>query len=158
MASESGLVNVAIAILYQDNKFLMQLRDDIPGILYAGHWGFFGGHLEPGEPPELGILRELREEISYHPNTIHKFRFYPPNRNVVRHVFHAPLTVTLDKLDLQEGQDLGLVSVEEIQQGYAYSHHLQQARPLGAPHQQILLDFINDFTPNLGKSPDNMVH
>ena len=42
-------IHVAIAILYQDNKFLMQLRDNIPTIAYPGYWGLFGGHLEAGE-------------------------------------------------------------------------------------------------------------
>ncbi|MEB3314276.1 MAG: NUDIX domain-containing protein, partial [Cyanobacteriota bacterium] len=39
---------VAVAILYQSNQVLLQLRDDHPGIIYPGQWGFFGGHLEPG--------------------------------------------------------------------------------------------------------------
>lgn len=34
-------VQVAIAILYRPGQFLLQLRDDIPGILYPAHWGFF---------------------------------------------------------------------------------------------------------------------
>jgi hypothetical protein len=33
-------VEVAIAILYSSDRFLMQLRDNIPGIFYPGHWAF----------------------------------------------------------------------------------------------------------------------
>lgn len=36
----SEMPKVALAILHQDGKFLMQLRDDNPDILYPGHWGF----------------------------------------------------------------------------------------------------------------------
>lgn len=69
-------IHVAIAILYQQNKFLLQLRDDIPGIIYPGHWGLFGGHLEPGETPDIAVKRELLEEISYIPPTLSKFDCY----------------------------------------------------------------------------------
>lgn len=57
--------HVAIAILYRDNKFLMQLRDNIPTIVYPGYWAFFGGHIEPGETPEVAVRREVLEEINY---------------------------------------------------------------------------------------------
>ncbi|HEY9639014.1 MAG TPA: NUDIX domain-containing protein, partial [Coleofasciculaceae cyanobacterium] len=49
---------VAIAILYQNNRFLMQLRDENPEIAYPGCWAFFGGHIEPEEPPDIAIRRE----------------------------------------------------------------------------------------------------
>ena len=34
---------VAAIITVEDGRYLMQLRDDIPGIFYPGHWGCFGG-------------------------------------------------------------------------------------------------------------------
>ncbi len=51
---------VAMAILYREGKFLMQLRDDIPGILYPGLWGLFGGHLELDETPEVGLIQRSK--------------------------------------------------------------------------------------------------
>lgn len=133
---------VAIAILYREGKFLMQLRDDIPGIAYPGHWAFFGGHIEPDEAPEDALKRELLEEIGYVPDSPAFFTYYSDN-NVLRHVFHAPLTVELNQLILGEGWDMGLLTPEEIKAGERYSQIAGQVRPLGRPHQRILLDFID---------------
>ena len=134
-------IQVAIAILYREDKFLMQLRDEIPGILYPGHWGLFGGHLESGETAEAGLIRELEEEINYTINRPIKFGCYSDER-VIRHVYHAPLTVPIDALVLNEGWDLNLVSLEDICSGSCYSVKARQSKPLGVIHQRILLDFI----------------
>lgn len=134
-------IKAAIAILYQNNHFLMQLRDDIPGILYPGCWGFFGGHIEPGESPEEGVKRELLEEIGYAPPRLDLFRRHTDER-VLRFVYHGPLTAPIEDLTLNEGWDLGLCSPEDIKRGYRYSAKAGQERPLGKPHQEILLDFL----------------
>jgi len=56
--------NAAAALLVlDDGRYLMQLRDQKPDILYPGHWGLFGGALEPGEHPDAALRRELREEL-----------------------------------------------------------------------------------------------
>ena len=38
---------VALAMLQREGQWLLQLRDDIDSIIYPGHWGLFGGHLDP---------------------------------------------------------------------------------------------------------------
>ncbi|QLE41088.1 NUDIX domain-containing protein [Nostoc sp. C052] len=134
-------VHVAIAILYQKNKFLMQLRDNIPGILYPGYWALFGGHIEPGETPDVAVKREILEEIGYDLPPFVEFGCYP-NERVVRHVFHAPLLVELNQLVLNEGWDMALFTPEDIRQGNCYSQNAGKIRPLGAMHQKIMLDFI----------------
>lgn len=136
-------IEVAIAILYSSDRFLMQLRDDIPGIFYPGHWGFFGGHLDPGETPEEAMKRELIEEINYSPSSLGEFKCYR-FPEVIRHVFHAPLTVGLDQLVLKEGWDLGLLTPEQIRSGSCYSQKAGKVCPLGSPHQKILLDFLEE--------------
>ena len=132
---------VAIAILHQNGKFLLQLRDDIPGIFYPGHWGLFGGHLEPGESPDAAIQRELLEEIGYAPTVLSQFALYE-DTHVVRHVYQGELGVDLNQLVLNEGWDMALATVEEISRGDRYSLQAKQSKPLGKPHQRILLDFI----------------
>lgn len=140
-STQTNLISVAIAIIYQDGKYLMQLRDNIPTIVFPGVWGFFGGHIEPEEKPEPALRRELIEEIGYKAAALTKFRTVRA-RNYIRHIYSCPLTVPVSKLNLQEGWDLKLLTTTEIQQGFAYSQRAIANMPLGDIHRQILLDFI----------------
>jgi 8-oxo-dGTP diphosphatase len=139
--SDKFPIEVAIAILPYEGKFLMQLRDNIPTILYPGLWGLFGGHIEAGETPEIAVEREVLEEIGYQLKDPKKFGCYSDDR-VIRHIFYAPLTVGLDKLVLTEGWDFGLITPAQIEAGVAYSAIAGEERPLGTVHQQIMLDFM----------------
>ncbi|MDX2239493.1 MAG: NUDIX domain-containing protein [Leptolyngbyaceae cyanobacterium bins.302] len=132
---------VALAILHQDGKFLMQLRDDNPNIFYPGHWAFFGGHLELGETAEVGLRRELIEEIGYCPAMLTPYDRYD-DTHIIRYIFHGELDLALSQLILGEGMDLDLLTLEDIQRGDRYSQKINQTRPIGKPHQKILLDFI----------------
>ncbi len=134
-------VEVALAILTYEDKFLMQLRDNIPTILYPGVWGLFGGHMEAGETPEIAVEREVLEEIGYQITNPQKFGCYNDDR-AIRHIFYAPLTVEVDKLVLTEGWDLGLITVAQIKAGSAYSAIAGEERPFGEIHQQLMLDFV----------------
>lgn len=134
---------VAIAILQQGDQFLLQLRDNNPAIVYPGQWAFFGGHLEPNETPEQALWRELMEEIGYRPPQVRLFKSYASSDAIaVRHVFHAPLTVSIEALTLTEGWDLGLLTPLQIQQGECYSVQARRVCPIGQPHRQILLEFL----------------
>lgn len=135
------MIFVALAILEQDGRFLMQLRDDIPTILYPGVWGLFGGHLEAGESPEIGLKRELKEEINYEAPSLRYFRSYNDD-NLSRYLYHVPLTLPLEKLVQTEGQDLALLPPAAIRQGKYHSQKINQTRSLGKIHRQILLDFL----------------
>ena len=142
-------ISVAIAILTQGDQVLMQLRDDIPGIIYPGCWGFFGGHLEPDETPESAVVREILEEITYAvpQKQMSKFGVYSDQRKdeaakmVHRHVFLVPLTVPLGALDLREGWDMALLDRRAAMEGGAYSKKSQKWQPMPAIHQRILLNF-----------------
>lgn len=136
-----ALTEVSLAILYQDGKCLMQLRDNKPGIVHPGIWGLFGGHLEAGENPREALKRELVEEIGYQVTSLSEFATYG-DENVIRYVFSSPLTVELHQLTLNEGWDMGLVTPEEIRAGKCYSENAGMVRSLGLIHQKILLDFI----------------
>ena len=57
---------VGIAILIDSHgRFLLQQRDDIPGIVHPGKIGLFGGHREGEETYLQCVAREIHEEIGY---------------------------------------------------------------------------------------------
>jgi 8-oxo-dGTP pyrophosphatase MutT (NUDIX family) len=119
----------------------MQLRDDIPGILFPGCWAFFGGHLDPGEDADTAIYRELEEEISYQAPHLELFSRVEEG-NVIRNVYHGPLVVSVSDLQLNEGWDMALWSVEDIHQGERYSEKAGAMKPMEAPHRNILRSFL----------------
>jgi 8-oxo-dGTP diphosphatase len=132
---------VAICILYTPTHFLMQLRDNDPRILYPGYWALFGGHIEAGETPAVAVVREVAEEIDYAlPATVRKVGIYP-DALAIRHVFASPLEVELTALTLNEGWDMGLLTLDEIISGTKYSAVAQEQRPIGPIHQRILQEF-----------------
>jgi hypothetical protein len=47
-ALETADASAAI-IIVGNGGYLLQLRDDIPGIFYPGHWSCFGGAIHPGK-------------------------------------------------------------------------------------------------------------
>ena len=51
-----------LCFLYRDDEILMLLRNKPPN---AGLWNGVGGHLENGESPHSGCLREVQEETGY---------------------------------------------------------------------------------------------
>ena len=136
-------VEVALAVLKVDDLYLLQLRDDIPNIAYPGHWGLFGGHLDTGETPTEAVKRELLEEISYQPSPIVFLASFPTPK-LRRHVFEASIAVDLSQLELHEGWDMGLWTLEQIRAGLRYSSQADEVRPLAPPHQMILLEFLRD--------------
>ena len=64
---------VAAIVVVDRERYLMQLRDDIPGIWYPGHWGLFGGAVDAGEDEIAALRRELREELELELQTAELF-------------------------------------------------------------------------------------
>ena len=130
---------VALAMLQRDERWLLQLRDDLETIIHPGHWGLFGGHVEPGETAEEAVQRELEEEISWCPPAPLRPWFSDASGTRVVHVFRGALTVPTTELQLREGQDLRLVTLEELRSGSIWSDHCGEARPT-APGLRIVID------------------
>ena len=120
---------VAIAFDHRDGRWLLQLRDDIEGILYPGQWALFGGHLDPGETPEVALRRELEEEINWAGSDLAPW-FELRDEQRIRHFFRGPLAVPFGSLTLLEGQDMVLAELDELLTGSIWSPKCQEKRPL----------------------------
>jgi 8-oxo-dGTP diphosphatase len=72
----------AVAILLDTSgHLLLQLRDNIPNILYPGKIGLFGGHREENENFLECIVREVHEELSYYiPQNVSSVRLIRTNQ------------------------------------------------------------------------------
>ena len=120
---------VAIAMIECDGRWLLQLRDDIEGILYPGQWALFGGHLDLGETPEVALRRELEEEINWAGSDLAPW-FELRDEQRIRHFFRGPLAVPFGSLTLLEGQDMVLAELDELLTGSIWSPKCQEKRSL----------------------------
>jgi 8-oxo-dGTP pyrophosphatase MutT (NUDIX family) len=134
------MLEVALAIVEQEGKWLLQLRDDLDWIVAPGCWGLFGGHLEPGETPEEALRRELLEEIRWEAGPLsYWFADQTPQR--LAHFFLASLGEPLERLRLQEGQDFLLADLDDLRHGMVWSPVVQEFRPLAASLQLAVKRF-----------------
>ena len=60
-AAKPYLLAVAAVLVDPDGRVLIACRPE--GKSYAGYWEFPGGKIEPGETPEMALVRELEEEL-----------------------------------------------------------------------------------------------
>jgi 8-oxo-dGTP pyrophosphatase MutT (NUDIX family) len=111
----------AAIIVLDDDRYLMQLRDDKPGIFFPDHWGLFGGASEPGEDLAAALRRELLEELGYQigPATYFtRMEFYFESlgaRRAVRDYYEVRmLSSAVPNLKLGEGRALQPLSAAEI--------------------------------------------
>lgn len=115
----SGNIGQVVVVLPNvGRRVLMQLRDDIPEIPFPNMWGFFGGTIESGESPYEAGKREIHEEIGLQEdNLLYLGANFVPEVGHTSHAFFCPLLVPLSNLKLDEGQDMALLSLEEILSG-----------------------------------------
>ncbi len=103
----------AVLVAEADGRYLLQLRDDKPGLYLSGHWGLFGGGIEPGETPEAAMHRELLEELGFaarrlEPVAVSVHAIWP-DRPVVRLHFFA--------VTFSAAEHAGMVQCEGAGQG-----------------------------------------
>ena len=120
-ASSTKVREIAAAIVVDTSgRLLLQLRDDVPDILYPGKIGLFGGHREGNETFLDCVVREIHEELSYY---LPPERFEPVARRVgldsevpggtVHAEFFIAREVPVDKLKVTEGR-LRIVDVNKL--------------------------------------------
>ena len=117
----TGSDAVAALIVSEDGRYLLQLRDDKPGIWYPGHWSCFGGAVNDGERPLDALRRELEEELEFAGAECNEFtRFYFDlqrinGRKLYRIYYEVPVrSAALFRFVLHEGRDMRLFSPAEI--------------------------------------------
>ncbi|MDH4093291.1 MAG: Nudix family hydrolase [Betaproteobacteria bacterium] len=84
-------LEVAAAVIQRaDGAFLLARRP--AGKVYAGYWEFPGGKIEPGEPAERAVARELREELGIEPESAYPWltrEYVYPHAAVRLHFFRV---------------------------------------------------------------------
>ena len=100
---------VAAAIIIGTcGRVLLQQRDDVPGILYPGMIGLFGGHREGDETFIECVQREVEEEIG-HRVPLDDFaematmRVAYPDGSTVQGAYYIVRGVPTEKLAVTEG-------------------------------------------------------
>jgi len=109
---------VKVAILVED-KLLLHLRDNKPGLFNADMWDFPGGGREGDETPEECAIREVEEEfcIKINQTSFIWKKVYPaqkdPNQNAYFMVAMVPKEA-MQNIDLREGQKWKLFSLDDF--------------------------------------------
>jgi 8-oxo-dGTP pyrophosphatase MutT (NUDIX family) len=111
----------AAIIVVDDGRYLMQLRDDIPGIFYPGFWGCFGGAISAGEEPIDALRRELFEELEFETKDCRKFFGLDFDFSIIsgkkhhRHYYEVSATEKeVEHFRLHEGADMKLFGLDEV--------------------------------------------
>jgi 8-oxo-dGTP pyrophosphatase MutT (NUDIX family) len=111
----------AAIIVLDDGRYLMQLRDDKPGIFYPDHWGLFGGAIDEGEDGEQALRRELREELDHEADAVSyftrmDFAFESLGAKPSVRLFYVVEMMASDmgRLKLGEGRQMSALSPDEI--------------------------------------------
>lgn len=103
-----NLIRIALVILEDERgRIYMQLRSRVEGIANPGKWGLFGGHVESGEAPDRGALREVEEELSVHlrPEKLRPITEWSREKGSKRYfLYHYPVSDELDGAELTEGE------------------------------------------------------
>ena len=112
-----------------DGKILLQLRDDLPDLLYPNSWATFGGGVEEGETPDEALRRELLEEIELELlMKLWKVEYIPIERhgqkfNYERFNYIGRIDRAVSEIRLNEGQALGyfgLGDLDKLQIGFNF--------------------------------------
>jgi 8-oxo-dGTP diphosphatase len=114
IASEQSLPQlvVGVVLLRDDGAALLQHRDDIETISDPGLWVFPGGHVEEGEAPEQGAVREFEEETCYHCARLRLLtRFLVPEGELL---FFWDTYNRRQPVECREGQALQFVPREDV--------------------------------------------
>lgn len=111
---------IASALIVYNHKLLLHLRDNKhPDSNLRDKWGLIGGCVDNNEHPRTAVLREIKEESSLEPSTIHyvgKLIINKPGDKIEVYLFCTLLTKDeVKKLNLgNEGKAVKFFSPNKI--------------------------------------------
>lgn len=134
------------ALIVNNKKLLLILRDNIPTITDPNKWSLAGGEIEEGETDRQALIRELQEELNMQPKQViylgkmtvgvdHSFYFVPLNDEEVSQL----------KLG-NEGQEFKFFSVDEIS-NLDLAQNIAKYFPLVKDHLKEIIE--EDKKPDL---------
>ena len=104
---------VGVVLLRDDGAALLQHRDDISTISDPGLWVFPGGHLESGETPEEGAVREVEEETCYRCHNLRLLTRFPVEEGEL--LFFWENYDARQRVACREGQGLEFVDRQKVE-------------------------------------------
>lgn len=114
---------LAAILTNNEREVLLQLRDDKPGLAFAGHWTLPGGRVEPGEDATEAIECEIFEELGIRPALSHWKVYERPHLLdahtqvlVVQHVYLGRIDECLEDFATNEGQAVRYYSCANLGQ------------------------------------------
>jgi len=123
------------------NKVMMHLRDIDREIPFPGHWGFLSGSIDEGENPMDAAFRELAEETGLKPPILCLIGIGRAVDNVLSYTYCFKLSSPLKDINLREGLDVGLISLEDINGKMFYSSKMRKSFPI-VPHPFISISIM----------------
>ena len=104
---------VAKIIIHDDDRVLLQLRDNNPNIAFPLHWNLIGGIIEVSELPQETITRELKEELGIELDKIELFAI-ENYKDTIQHIFSAKAKINPEKIHLKEGLAIRWFKLSEL--------------------------------------------
>tara|TARA_B100000315_G_C14182220_1_gene409449 strand:- start:105 stop:551 length:447 start_codon:yes stop_codon:yes gene_type:complete len=138
----SSYIEISQAIILNENLYLMQLRDFKPNIIFPGHWGFYAGHWEKNETAEDAMMRELNEELCWQPKILTYLGNITVEEDIRIHVHKCKLNCDMGSLTLQEGQEIGAFTIDEITRNSLFSHKWKRCYPITPISEKVFQHFI----------------
>lgn len=132
-------------LITNEGKVIMQLRDDLPGIVNPGLISLFGGTIKSGESVEEGLKRELRDELELNLDDyiVEKMGVYTKTKELdgvdwVVHIFliHG---VIREELNLKEGKSIVC----------NYPYEIQKSDKLTRITKLVLTDYLVTMKNNI---------
>jgi len=114
------MIKSVAGIIFINNKYLFQVRDNKSNIWFPGFNGFFGGLVDKNEIPYHAIKREILEELNIpvvKVKLLIKVNFQPSKLKQQRERFYYLITLKKNfekQLKINEGSDFKFLSINQL--------------------------------------------